>query len=54
MLQSSSSEKNMVKPPKNCFFGPNLHKKGVIVGPTQSEKHFLVEITKADYQLSFG
>ena len=32
MLQSISSEKKLVKPLKNGFFRPNLHKKGVIVG----------------------
>ena len=53
MLKSSSSEKKLVKPLKNCFFGPNLHRKGVIMGHTQDEKKaFLTEITKADHQLS--
>ena len=53
MLQSSSSEKKLVKPLKNCFFGPNLHRKGVIMDHAQDEKKFfLVEITKADHQLS--
>ena len=27
MLKSSSSEKKLVKPLKNCFFGPKLHRK---------------------------
>ena len=53
MLKSSSSEKKLVKPLKNCFFGPNLHRKGVIMDHAQDEKNcFLVEITKADHQLS--
>ena len=53
MLQSSSSEKKLVKPLKNCFFGPNLHRKGGIMGHAQGEKNFfLTEITKADHQLS--
>ena len=53
MLKSSSSEKKLVKPLKNCFFGPNLHRKGVIMDHAQDEKKFfLVEITKTDHQLS--
>ena len=40
MLQSSSSEKKLVKPLKKSFFGPYFHKKGVIMGPAQNEKHF--------------
>ena len=53
MLQSSSSEKKLVKALKNCFFGPNLHRKGVIMGQAHDgKKIFLTEITKADYQLS--
>ena len=45
-----SSEKKLVKPLKNCFFGTNLHKKGVIMGHSQNEKQFLfAEITKADH-----
>ena len=53
MLKSSSSEKKLVKPLKNCFFGPNLHGKGVIMDHAQDEKKFfLVGITKADHQLS--
>ena len=53
MLKSISSEKKLVKPLKNCFFGTNLHKKGVIVGHTQNKKQFfLAEITKADHQNS--
>ena len=38
MLQSSSSEKKLVKPLKNCFLRPNLHRKGVIMGYTQDGK----------------
>ena len=53
MLKSSSSEKKLVKPLKNCFFGPNLHRQGVIMDHAQDEKiFFLVEITKADHHLS--
>ena len=54
MLKSSSSEKKLLKPLKNCFFGPNLHRKGVIMDHAQDKKKniFLVEITKADHQLS--
>ena len=45
--QFSGSEKKLVKPlGKNCFFGPNLHRKGVIM-----EIFFLVEII-TDHQLS--
>ena len=53
MLQSRSSEIKLVKTLKNCFFGPNLHRKEVIMGHAQDEKKFfLAEITKADHQLS--
>ena len=52
MLQSSSSEKKLLKTPKNCFFGPNLHRKGVIMGHAQGGKKVLAEITEADHQLS--
>ena len=38
MLKSSSSEKKLVKPLKNCFSGTNLHRKGVIVDHPQDEK----------------
>ena len=38
MLKSSSFEKKLVKPLKNCFFGPNLHGKGVIMDHAQDEK----------------
>ena len=51
MLQSSSSEKMLVKHFKNCFFGPNLNRKGVIMGHAQDEKNFSTKITKADHQL---
>ena len=40
MLQSSSSEKKLVKPLQNWFFGPNLHKEGVIMGHAQGGKKF--------------
>ena len=53
MLKSISSEKKLVKPLKNCFFGPNLHRKGVIMDRAQDEKKvFLAKITKADHELS--
>ena len=53
MLKFISSEKELVKPLKNCLFGTNLHKKRVIMGHAQNEKQFfLAEITKADHQLS--
>ena len=52
MLKSSSSEKKLVKPLEKCFFGPNLHIKGVIMDHAQDEKKFLVKITKTDHQLS--
>ena len=51
MLQSSSSEKKLVKPFKNCFFGSNLQRKKVIMGHAQDEKSFLAEITEADHEL---
>ena len=38
MLQSSSSEKKLVKPLKNCFFRPNLHRKEVIMDHAQNVK----------------
>ena len=40
MLKFSSSEKKLVKPLKNCFFWPNLHKKGVIMDHGRDEKKF--------------
>ena len=53
MLQSSSSEKELVKPLKNCFFGPNLHRQGGIMGHALGEFFFfLTAITKEDHQLS--
>ena len=53
MLQSRSFEKKLVKPLKNGFFGPNLHRKEVIMGHALDGKiFFLAEITKADHQLS--
>ena len=51
-MQSSSFEKKLAKLLKNCF-GPNLHKKGVIMGQAYNYYYFLLtEITKADHQLS--
>ena len=53
MLQSRGSEKKLVKPLKNCFFRPNLHRKEIIMAHAKDgEKIFLAEITKADHQLS--
>ena len=53
MLKSSSFEKKAGKTSEKLFFGPNLHGKGVIMDHTQDERNFfLVEITKADHQLS--
>ena len=41
------------KTSKNCFFGPNFHKKGVIMNHAQNEKRlFLAEITNPNHQLS--
>ena len=52
MLQSSSSEKKLVKPlKKSCFFEPNLHRRGVIIGHAQGEKIFFIAEIKADHQL---
>ena len=45
MLQPRSSEKKLVKHLK-IFFGPNLHRKEVIMGHVQDgKKSFLVKIT---------
>ena len=53
MLQSRSFEKNLVKPLKNVFFGPNLHRKEIIMGHARDGKiFFLAEIKKEDHQLS--
>ena len=53
MLQSKSSEKKLVKPLKNGFFGLSLHRKGIIISHAQGgKKIFLAEITKADNQIS--
>ena len=53
MLQSRSSEKEFGKTLKNRFFGPNLHRKEVIMGHAQDGNFFfLAQITKADHQLS--
>ena len=48
MVQSSSSKNKLVKPLKNCFIRPNLHKYRVIMGTAQNGKQFffLAEITK--------
>ena len=53
MLQSSSSEKKLVKLLKRAVFGPNLHKKGFSRDHAHYEKQFfLTEITEADHHLS--
>ena len=42
----------LVKPLINCFIGPNLYKKGVIMGHTKNGKQlFLAGITKEDHHL---
>ena len=46
-------KKKLVKPLKNCVFGPNLHKNKVIMEHTENENQFfLVEITKTDHEPS--
>ena len=53
MLQSSSSEKKLAKPLKNCFFGLQFIQKIGDYEPRPTRKTiFLVETTKADPQLS--
>ena len=52
MLQSRKSKKKLVKPLKNCFFGPNLHRRGHYGPRSRWKKIFLAEIKKADHQLS--
>ena len=45
-------QKKLVKPLKNCFFAPNLHRR-VHYGPRPRwTKKFLAKIKKADHQLS--
>ena len=43
--------KKLVKPLKNCFFRPNLHRKDVIMSHAQDGNFFSAEI-KVDHQLS--
>ena len=53
MLKSSSSEKKLVKPLKNCFLDPICIEKGSLwTTPKMKKNFFLVEIAKADHQLS--
>ena len=51
MLQSSSSEKKLVKPLKNCFLDPSCTETGSLWATPTMEKDFLAEITKADHLL---
>ena len=51
MLQSSRSDKKLVKHLKNYFFEPKLHKKGSLMGRTENEKQFICR-HKNRYQLS--
>ena len=53
MLQSSSSEKIMAKPLKNCLFWAQFAQERGHYGPCPKiKKIFFAEITKADHQLS--
>ena len=53
LLQSSSSEKKLVKPLKDCFFSPICTKKGSLwAKPKMKNNFFFAEIAKADQQLS--
>ena len=52
-MQSSSSEKFLLKPLKIAIFGPNLCKKRGQYGPHPKQtKSFFAEMTKADHKLS--
>ena len=52
-MQSSSSEKKLIKPCKNWFFGPICIKKGSLwTLPEMKKIFFFEEITKAAYQIS--
>ena len=51
MLQSSSSEKKLVKPFKNCFLDPSCTEMGSLWATPTMENFFLAEITKADHLL---
>ena len=44
--------KKVGKTSQKLFFGPNLHRKEVIMGHTQDGEKLLTEITKSDHQLS--
>ena len=51
--QFLGSTKKLVKPLKNCFLDPICIEKGSLwTTPKMKKKFFLVEITKADHQLS--
>ena len=52
MLQSSSSEKKLVKPLKIVFWTQFAQKRGHYGPRPRWKKHFLTEITKADHQFS--
>ena len=47
LLQSSISDKKLVKPQKKFFFGRNLHKKGVIIGHAQNGEKFFSRNNKS-------
>ena len=51
-MQSSSSEKKLVKPVKNCFLDPICTEKGSLWAMPKMEKKNLAKITKSDHQLS--
>ena len=52
-MESSSSEKNLLKPLKITIFRPNLCKTGVLMGHAQNKKQFFFsEIIKPDPKLS--
>ena len=51
-MESSNSQKILLKPLKLTTFCPNLSKKGVPRGHAPNKKLFFSEITKSDYKLS--
>ena len=42
-MEFISSEKKLVKSLKNCFYGTNLHRKGIIMGQAQNKKLFFFQ-----------
>ena len=52
LLESSSSEKYLLRPLKITIFWPNLCKDRVPMGHTINRKHFFVKIIKPDHKLS--